>query len=293
MRKLDKLEQKLPLEIGVFLLLALCIGQNILLNGAVSPEAFVFTNIVSLMGVTLGLLGSSIVILSLNFIVVAVGTFILFFQPVIMILPLKFFYVFSIPVFSFVAYEISKSLLMRKRLISGREDISRYLHNTDSITGLRSEAAFYKKYKQYTESLEVRQIDDTRKLGLVMFQVDFFEQYMYQDKEATKKILEGMAETLVYTRYPEELFFHLDKGVFIVLTVLNTQTNEKKIWYDMNQVTKVQMNLIPYREKEAAHDITIKMGELIIQAGEELTVEQAIGRLTRRVEADLSAEYIA
>jgi hypothetical protein len=35
------------------------------------------------------------------------------------------------------------------------------------------------------------------------------------------------------------------------------------------------------------------MGELIIQADEELTVEQALGRLSRRVEADLSAEYIA
>ncbi|MGX7066180.1 hypothetical protein DFR54_102145 [Vagococcus fluvialis] len=187
MKKLDKHEQKIPLEVGVFLLLALCMGQNILLNGAVSPEAFVFTNIVALMGVTLGLLGSSIVIVSLNFIVVAVGIFILFFQPVIMMLPLKFFYCFSIPIYSFIAYEISKSLLMRKGLISGREDIARYLHNTDSTTGLRSEAAFYKKYKQYTESLKVRQTDDTRKLGLAMFQIDFFEQYMYQDKEATKK----------------------------------------------------------------------------------------------------------
>ncbi|MBO0479850.1 diguanylate cyclase, partial [Vagococcus fluvialis] len=258
-----------------------------------SPEAFVFTNIVALMGVTLGLLGSSIVIVSLNFIVVAVGIFILFFQPVIMMLPLKFFYCFSIPIYSFIAYEISKSLLMRKGLISGREDIARYLHNTDSTTGLRSEAAFYKKYKQYTESLKVRQTDDTRKLGLVMFQIDFFEQYMYQDKEATKKILEEMAETLVYTRYPEELFFHLDKGVFIVLTVLNKETNEKKVWYKMNKITKVQMNLIPYKGSDATHDITVKMGELIIQADEELTVEQALGRLSRRVETDLSAEYIA
>ncbi|MDT2747199.1 hypothetical protein [Vagococcus fluvialis] len=293
MKKLDKHEQKIPLEVGVFLLLALCMGQNILLNGAVSPEAFVFTNIVALMGVTLGLLGSSIVIVSLNFIVVAVGIFILFFQPVIMMLPLKFFYCFSIPIYSFIAYEISKSLLMRKGLISGREDIARYLHNTDSTTGLRSEAAFYKKYKQYTESLKVRQTDDTRKLGLVMFQIDFFEQYMYQDKEATKNILEEMAETLVYTRYPEELFFHLDKGVFIVLTVLNKETNEKTVWYKMNKITKVQMNLIPYKGSDATHDITVKMGELIIQADEELTVEQALGRLSRRVEADLSAEYIA
>ncbi|MBO0478535.1 hypothetical protein JZO72_02740 [Vagococcus fluvialis] len=38
MKKLDKHEQKIPLEVGVFLLLALCMGQNILLNGAVSPE---------------------------------------------------------------------------------------------------------------------------------------------------------------------------------------------------------------------------------------------------------------
>ncbi|MBO0443254.1 diguanylate cyclase domain-containing protein [Vagococcus fluvialis] len=293
MKKLDKHEQKIPLEVGVFLLLVLCMGQNILLNGAVSPEAFVFTNIVALMGVTLGLLGSSIVIVSLNFIVVAVGIFILFFQPVIMMLPLKFFYCFSIPIYSFIAYEISKSLLMRKGLISGREDIARYLHNTDSTTGLRSEAAFYKKYKQYTESLKVRQTDDTRKLGLVMFQIDFFEQYMYQDKEATKKILEEMAETLVYTRYPEELFFHLDKGVFIVLTVLNKETNEKKVWYKMNKITKVQMNLIPYKGSDATHDITVKMGELIIQADEELTVEQVLGRLSRRVETDLSVEYIA
>lgn len=293
MKKLDKHEQKILLEVGVFLLLALCMGQNILLNGAVSPEDFVFTNIVALMGVTLGLLGSSIVIVSFNFIVVAVGIFILFFQPVIMMLPLKFFYCFSIPIYSFIAYEISKSLLMRKGLISGREDIARYLHNTDSTTGLRSEAAFYKKYKQYTESLKIRQTDNTRKLGLVMFQIDFFEQYMYQDKEATKKILEEMAETLVYTRYPEELFFHLDKGVFIVLTVLNKETNEKKVWYKMNKITKVQMNLIPYKGSDATHDITVKMGELIIQADEELTVEQVLGRLSRRVETDLSVEYIA
>ncbi len=61
----------------------------------------------------------------------------------------------------------------------------------------------------------------------------------------------------------------------------------------MNKITKVQMNLIPYKGSDGTHDITVKMGELIIQADEELTVEQALGRLFRRVEADLSAEYIA
>lgn len=288
----NKHEQKVPLEVGVFILLSFCMIQNILLNGVVSREAFVFTNVVSLMGVTLGLLGSSLIIVSLNFIVVALGTFILFFQPIIMMLPLKLFYIFSIPVYSFIAYEISKSLLMRKTLISGRKDIARYLHNTDSTTGLRSKAAFYKKYKQYTKSLAVRQFDDTRQLGLVMFQIDFFEQYVYQNEKATENILKRIAETLVYTRYPEELFFHLEDGVFIVLTVVNEQTNEQDLWEKMNAITKIQMNLIPYKTEESTHDLTIKMGELLISANENISAEQALGKLSRRVEADLSAEYI-
>lgn len=293
MRKVNTHVQKLPLEVGVFILLTFCMIQNILLNGVVSKEAFLFTNIVSLMGVTLGLLGSSLVILTINFIVVVMGSFVLFFQPVIMMLPLKFFYVFSIPVYSFIAYEISKSMLMRKKLISGREDISRYLHFTDSTTGLRSKESFNKKFKQYTKSLKVRQYDDTRKLGLVMYQIDFFEQYVYQDVVGTKEILERFAETLVYTRYPEELFFHLEQGTFIVLTVLNEQTTEKQVWQKMNQVTKIQTSLIPYKDINSTHDITVKMGELVIEPNEELTPDQALGRLTRRVEADLSAEYIA
>lgn len=288
----NKHEQKVPLEVGVFILLSFCMIQNILLNGVVSREAFIFTNVVSLMGVTLGLLGSSLIIVSLNFIVVALGTFILFFQPIIMMLPLKLFYIFSIPVYSFIAYEISKSLLMRKTLISGRKDIARYLHNTESTTGLRSEVAFYKKYKQYTKSLAVRQFDDTRQLGLVMFQIDFFEQYVYQNEKETENILKRIAETLVYTRYPEELFFHLEDGVFIVLTVVNEQTNEQDLWEKMNAITKIQMNLIPYKTDESTHDLTIKMGELLISANENISAEQALGKLSRRVEADLSAEYI-
>ena len=61
----------------------------------------------------------------------------------------------------------------------------------------------------------------------------------------------------------------------------------------MNQVTKIQTNLIPYQGDDSVHDITVKMGEILIEPGQNLTSEQALGRLNRRVEADLSAEYIA
>lgn len=292
MKILGKHEQKVPLEVGVFILLSFCALQNILLHDNLSLEIFVFTNVISLMGVTLGLLGSSIIILSSSIIIVAVSLFILFFQPIIMGLPLKLFFVFSIPVYSFISYEISRSIMMRKKLISGREDISRYLKYTDATTGLRSEYSFDKKYDQFIQSLIVHQFDDQRQLGLAMYKIAFFEQYVYQDNQATEDILRKITESLVYTRYPEELFFYLGEGTFIVLSTMNQTKAEVQLWKKMNHITKIQMSQIPYRGQETRHDLTIKMGKLIISADSLLTKEQALSQLSRRSEADLSAEYI-
>lgn len=284
--------RKIPLEVGVFILVFLSALQNVLLNGHVSAEAFVFTNIIMLIGVLLGLLGSSLVVFVINFIIVPFTIFTLFFQPVIMMVPLKLFYCFSIPVYSWIAYVIGQSILMRRNLVSGSDDIARYLKNIDSITGFRNKKSFYLKYNQYIESMSVRQLDDNRQLGLVMFQIDFFEQYVYQDKQATREVLLKMAETLIYTRYPEELFFHLNNGVFVVLTPLNQNEEQVEFWQEMNRVTKIQMEQIPYKSHSSNHDITIKMGDLLINPADNVAAEQALSRLNRRAEADLSAEYI-
>lgn len=292
MKLLKKHEQKVPLEIGVFILLSFCALQNVLLHNSVSLEVFIFANIISLMGVTLGFIGSSAMILSSNIIIVSVSLFLLFFQPIIMIVPLKLFFVLSIPIYSLISYEVSRSIMMRKKVISSREDIARYLKNTDGVTGLRSEYSFYKKYEQFTQSMLIHQFDDERQLGLAMFQVAFFEQYVYQDERATEGILRRITETLVYTRYPEELFFYLGKGVFITLSTMNQNEQEIALWKKKNAVTQIQMSQIPYYGQETTHDLTIKMGELIISTNDLLTEEQALSQLYRRSEADLSAEYI-
>ncbi|MEG0732938.1 MAG: GGDEF domain-containing protein [Vagococcus sp.] len=292
MKLLGKQAQKMPLEIGVFILLFFCALQNIFLNEVVSPEAFMFTNIFALIGISLGLLGSSIVIVGVDFIIIAVSAFLLFFQPVVMVMSLKVFYIFSIPMYSFLAYEISQSILVRKHLVSGKEDIIRYLKNTDPITGLRSKASFVKKYEQFANSLEIRQLDDKRQLALSMYQIDFFEQYVYQDEEASKEVLKSIAESLIYTRYPEELIFHISDGVFVVLSTIHQSEEELMTWQKMNGITTTQLSQIPYKNDEGTHDITIKKGEIVLLPDEALTQEKVLSKLYRQTEADLSAEYI-
>lgn len=284
--------RKIPLEVGVLILIILSATQNILLARSVSFEAFIFTNLVMLIGVLLGIFGSSIVVLVINFILLGFSLYTLFFQPVIMDVPLKLFYCLSVPVYSLISYEISQSILMRRNIVSKSDDIIRYITNIDSVTGFRNGKSFYGKYEQYMDSMAVRQLDDSRQLGLVMFQIDFYEQYVYQDKQAAKDVLLKMADTLIYTRYPEELFFHFKDGVFIILTPLTRNEEQVDFWHEMNQMTKTQMQLIPFKNHSANHDITIKMGELLVCPAERIKSEQAYSRLQRRTEADLSAEYI-
>lgn len=290
MEFLRKIERTFPMEMGVYLLIVLFFIQNMVLYYIKDFHTFIFTNLIALLGVAFGFFGTSLVVAAASLIMVGIGCFILFFQPIIMPGYVKALLILGIPFYAVLSYQIKRSIFNRRRLVDNLQDVRRYLENTDSLTGLRSMESFRRKYQQFQESLSTYQ-SDNRALMVSLFYLDFYEQYYYQDAVATDKIVKMLAETLYYTSYPEELYFYVGQGTFVVLSAITDVPEEVERIQKINQITKTQMELIPFPNGEL-QDITIRMGEIKVEKDSVMTAEQVLSRLHRRAEADLAEEYI-
>lgn len=284
---MKNLRYKIPLEVGVILLMILVLAQNLLLYHYVDGQTFYYVNVLVLLGIIFGMMGTSLFVVIISMIMMAIGAFILYFYPVVMSPWLKNYLIFIVPVFSLVGYWLKTDIFLRNQLIGNRRDVVAYLKNTDALTQLGSLTAFNETYQRFLTSISLRP-SKQRRLAVSLFFVDFLDQYRYQSESRTNELLTILADDLTVIRLPEEQLFYVDEGTFVVITPLFNADCIGEI-EELNQVTKTQMGLIPFDHDQ---DITIRSGLLVVESDSQLTPEQVLGKLNRQAETDLAEEYI-
>lgn len=284
---MKNLRYKIPLEVGVILLMILVLAQNLLLYHYVDGQTFYYVNVLILLGIIFGMMGTSLFVVIISMIMMAIGAFILYFYPVVMSSWLKNYLIFIVPVFSLVGYWLKTDIFLRNQLIGNRRDVVAYLKNTDALTQLGSLTAFNETYQRFLTSISLRP-SKQRRLAVSLFFVDFLDQYRYQSESRTNELLTILADDLTVIRLPEEQLFYVDEGTFVVITPLFNADCIGEI-EELNQVTKTQMGLIPFDHDQ---DITIRSGLLVVESDSQLTPEQVLGKLNRQAETDLAEEYI-
>lgn len=284
---MKNLRYRIPLEVGVILLMALSLVQDLILYNFVDHQTFYYANLLVFLGILFGMMGNSLFVVVITMFMIGIGSFVLYFFPVVMSGWLKIYLIVIVPTFTIAGYFIKTDIFLRKRLISGRKEIATFLQNTDALTGLGSMNKFIERYQQFLDTMTIRPKLD-RSLAVSMFYVDNLDQYRYQSENKTNELLHDLADDLELIRLPEEQLFYVDEGTFIVISPLfnNQCTAETE---SLNQITKTQLMLFPFDHNQ---DITIRQSMIVLQRDTQLTAEQVLSRLNRRAETDLMAEYI-
>lgn len=284
---MKKIRYRIPLEVGVLLLMVLSLIQDMLLYNFVDRQTFYYANLLVFLGILFGMMGSSLFVVIITMFMIAIGSFILYFFPVVMSGWLKIYLIIIVPTFTIAGYFIKIDIFLRKRLISSRKEIATFLQNTDALTGLGTMNKFIERYDKFLNTMTIRP-KLNRSLAISMFYVDNLDQYRYQSESKTNELLLSLADDLEIIRLPEEQLFYVDEGTFIVISPLfnNHCSTETET---LNQITKTQLMLIPFNHQQ---DITIRQSMIVLQRDSQLTAEQVLGRLNRRAETDLMAEYI-
>lgn len=284
---MKKIRYRIPLEVGVLLLMVLSLIQDMLLYNFVDRQTFYYANLLVFLGVLFGMMGSSLFVVIITMFMIAIGSFILYFFPVVMSGWLKIYLIIIVPTFTIAGYFIKTDIFLRKRLISSRKEIATFLQNTDALTGLGTMNKFIERYDKFLNTMTIRP-KLNRSLAISMFYVDNLDQYRHQSESKTNELLLSLADDLEIIRLPEEQLFYVDEGTFIVISPLfNNQCSAET--ETLNQITKTQLMLIPFNHQQ---DITIRQSMIVLQRDSQLTAEQVLGRLNRRAETDLMAEYI-
>lgn len=284
---MKKIRYRIPLEVGVLLLMVLSLIQDMLLYNFVDRQTFYYANLLVFLGILFGMMGSSLFVVIITMFMIAIGSFILYFFPVVMSGWLKIYLIIIVPTFTIACYFIKIDIFLRKRLISSRKEIATFLQNTDALTGLGTMNKFIARYDKFLNTMTIRP-KLNRSLAISMFYVDNLDQYRYQSESKTNELLLSLADDLEIIRLPEEQLFYVDEGTFIVISPLfNNQCSTET--ETLNQITKTQLMLIPFNHQQ---DITIRQSMIVLQRDSQLTAEQVLGRLNRRAETDLMAEYI-
>ncbi len=284
---MKKIRYRIPLEVGVLLLMVLSLIQDMLLYNFVDRQTFYYANLLVFLGILFGMMGSSLFVVIITMFMIAIGSFILYFFPVVMSGWLKIYLIIIVPTFTIAGYFIKIDIFLRKRLISSRKEIATFLQNTDALTGLGTMNKFIERYDKFLNTMTIRP-KLNRSLAISMFYVDNLDQYRYQSESKTNELLLSLADDLEIIRLPEEQLFYVDEGTFIVISPLfNNQCSTET--ETLNQITKTQLMLIPFNHQQ---DITIRQSMIVLQRDSQLTAEQVLGRLNRRAETDLMAEYI-
>ncbi|PAB01373.1 hypothetical protein [Enterococcus canintestini] len=284
---MKKIRYRIPLEVGVLLLMVLSLIQNMLLYNFVDRQTFYYANLLVFLGILFGMMGNSLFVVIITMFMIAIGSFILYFFPVVMSGWLKIYLIIIVPTFTIAGYFIKTDIFLRKRLISSRKEIATFLQNTDALTGLGTMNKFIERYDKFLNTMTIRP-KLNRSLAISMFYVDNLDQYRYQSESKTNELLLSLADDLEIIRLPEEQLFYVDEGTFIVISPLfNNQCSAET--ETLNQITKTQLMLIPFNHQQ---DITIRQSMIVLQRDSQLTAEQVLGRLNRRAETDLMAEYI-
>ena len=93
---LTKLDYRISLEVLVGMTLALYLLQQIAFYELLSEKVFIVLTLVTFLGLVLGLLSTSLILLIANLLLVSIGAFLLYFDPVIMLTKIKLLLIFSL-----------------------------------------------------------------------------------------------------------------------------------------------------------------------------------------------------
>lgn len=288
---LTKLDYRIPLEVMVGATLALYLIQQIGFYELLSEKVFIVSTLLTFLGLILGLLSTSLMLLVMNLILISTGAFLLYFDPVIMITKIKLLLIFVIPMYSVIAFFIKRTLYVRKLISFREEDIHSYLKFRDPLTGYRTIDSFFSKYPEFIESLSNTNQESSRLVVVSLFYVDFYIQYFDQNQKAADQMVREMAERLLQTRNPEELFFYLKNGAFIVLSTIYDNEIERIKFEKRNELTKSSLSEIVFTT-EQVQNITIRKSDCYISRKTTYTADQVLDYLYRRSETDLAIEYI-
>ena len=288
---LTKLDYRIPLEVMVGATLALYLIQQIGFYELLSEKVFIVSTLLTFLGLILGLLSTSLMLLVMNLILISTGAFLLYFDPVIMITKIKLLLIFVIPMYSVIAFFIKRTLYVRKLILFREEDIHSYLKFRDPLTGYRTIDSFFSKYPEFIESLSNTTQESSRLVVVSLFYVDFYIQYFDRNQKAADQMVREMAERLLQTRNPEELFFYLKNGAFIVLSTIYDNEIERIKFEKRNELTKSSLSEIVFTT-EQVQNITIRKSDCYISRKTTYTADQVLDYLYRRSETDLAIEYI-
>ena len=288
---LTKLDYRIPLEVMVGATLALYLIQQIGFYELLSEKVFIVSTLLTFLGLILGLLSTSLMLLVMNLILISTGAFLLYFDPVIMITKIKLLLIFVIPMYSVIAFFIKRTLYVRKLILFREEDIHSYLKFRDPLTGYRTIDSFFSKYPEFIESLSNTNQETSRLVVVSLFYVDFYIQYFDRNQKAADQMVREMAERLLQTRNPEELFFYLKNGAFIVLSTIYDNEIERIKFEKRNELTKSSLSEIVFTT-EQVQNITIRKSDCYISRKTTYTADQVLDYLYRRSETDLAIEYI-
>lgn len=288
---LTKLDYRIPLEVMVGATLALYLIQQIGFYELLSEKVFIVSTLLTFLGLILGLLSTSLMLLVMNLILISTGAFLLYFDPVIMITKIKLLLIFVIPMYSVIAFFIKRTLYVRKLILFREEDIHSYLKFRDPLTGYRTIDSFFSKYPEFIESLSNTNQESSRLVVVSLFYVDFYIQYFDRNQKAADQMVREMAERLLQTRNPEELFFYLKNGAFIVLSTIYDDEIERIKFEKRNELTKSSLSEIVFTT-EQVQNITIRKSDCYISRKTTYTADQVLDYLYRRSETDLAIEYI-
>jgi ABC-type multidrug transport system fused ATPase/permease subunit len=256
-----------------------------------SEKVFIVSTLLTFLGLILGLLSTSLMLLVMNLILISTGAFLLYFDPVIMITKIKLLLIFVIPMYSVIAFFIKRTLYVRKLISFREEDIHSYLKFRDPLTGYRTIDPFFSKYPEFIESLSNTNQESSRLVVVSLFYVDFYIQYFDRNQKAADQMVREMAERLLQTRNPEELFFYLKNGAFIVLSTIYDNEIERIKFEKRNELTKSSLSEIVFTT-EQVQNITIRKSDCYISRKTTYTADQVLDYLYRRSETDLAIEYI-
>lgn len=288
---LTKLDYRIPLEVMVGATLALYLIQQIGFYELLSEKVFIVSTLLTFLGLILGLLSTSLMLLVMNLILISTGAFLLYFDPVIMITKIKLLLIFVIPMYSVIAFFIKRTLYVRKLILFREENIHSYLKFRDPLTGYRTIDSFFSKYPEFIESLSNTNQESSRLVVVSLFYVDFYIQYFDRNQKAADQMVREMAERLLQTRNPEELFFYLKNGAFIVLSTIYDNEIERIKFEKRNELTKSSLSEIVFTT-EQVQNITIRKSDCYISRKTTYTADQVLDYLYRRSETDLAIEYI-
>lgn len=110
--RLERLTNRITVELLVSIVLCLYVFQVLVFFDALSKSTFLVVTIISSLGMILGLVSTSLILAVTDMLLVFLGAFLLYFEPILMSMELKLFMIFAIPVYSFLTYLIKRSLFI-------------------------------------------------------------------------------------------------------------------------------------------------------------------------------------